>query len=267
MVMGIVNVTPDSFSDGGKYQSVQQTEDAIGKMVDDGATIIDVGGESTRPGAEPVSESEEMDRVLPVLETSLNNFPDAFFSVDTTKYRVAKESLELGAHIINDVSGLQKEPRFTELCSEYNAGYVLMHSQGDPQTMQKNPEYENVVDDIFDFLKKEIEQLQQAGVLSIIIDPGIGFGKTLRHNLDIIKGLKKFVTLNCPVLVGASRKSMLGKLLGGRPADERLAGTLALHYHCLIHGAKILRVHDVKEAVDSVKVFEALSDKPRVIGG
>lgn len=266
-MMGIVNVTPDSFSDGGKYHSVQQTADAIGKMVDDGAAIIDIGGESTRPEAEPVSESEESDRVLPVLEAVLNYFPDTFFSVDTTKHQVAKESLKLGAHIINDVSGLQKEPRFAELCSEYNAGYVLMHSQGDPQTMQKNPEYENVVKEIFDFLKKEIEQLQQAGVSSIMIDPGIGFGKTLSHNLDIIKGLKKFVTLNRPLLVGASRKSMLGKLLGGRPADERLAGTLAVHYHCLMQGAKILRVHDVKEAVDSVKVYEALSDKPRVIRG
>lgn len=267
MVMGIVNVTPDSFSDGGKYDSVRQTVDDIGTMIGDGAAIIDIGGESTRPGAEPVSVHVEMDRVLPVLELALKNFSDTFFSVDTTKYEVAEKSLKLGAHIINDVSGLQKEPRLADLCAEFNAGYVLMHSQGDPQTMQKNPEYENVVEDIFAFLEKGIEQLVEAGVSSIIVDPGIGFGKKLQHNLDIIKGLKKFVTLDCPVLVGVSRKSMLGKLLGDRPADERLAGTLAVHYQCLMQGANILRVHDVIEAVDTVKVFEALNDKPRVVRG
>lgn len=257
--MGILNVTPDSFSDGGQYTSVQKAIDAAGKMVNEGAAIIDIGGESTRPGADPVSESEEMDRVLPVLEPAMKAFPDTFFSIDTTKYRVAEESLKIGAHIINDVSGLQKEPRLANLCSEYNAGYVLMHSQGNPQAMQKNPQYGNVVDEISNFLKQGIEHLEETGVRSIMIDPGIGFGKTLKHNLEIIKELKKFVTLNYPILIGASRKSMLGKLLDGRPADERLAATLAVHYHSLMQGAKILRVHDVKEAVDSVKVFNALS--------
>jgi dihydropteroate synthase len=261
VVMGILNVTPDSFSDGGKYNSVQQAVDAVGAMVLEGASIIDVGGESTRPGANPISENEELDRVIPVLEKALNRFPNTFFSIDTTKFQVAEQSLKLGAHIINDVSGLQKEPRLAGLCATYQAGYVLMHSQGDPQTMQKNPIYENVVDDIFAFLKERTEQLRQVGVSSIMVDPGIGFGKTLRHNLDIIKELKKFITLDCPVLVGASRKSMIGKLLDDRPADGRLAGTLAVHYHCLLNGAKILRVHDVQEAVDSIKIFESLKDK------
>lgn len=260
VVMGILNVTPDSFSDGGKYGSNQQAVDAIGKMVDEGAAIIDIGGESTRPGADPVSEPEELNRVIPVLEQALAAFPNTFFSIDTTKYRVAKASLELGAHIINDVSGLQKEPRFADLCAEFEAGYVLMHSQGDPKNMQKNPDYERVVDDIYAFLQKGIEQLQRAGVSSIMVDPGIGFGKTLRHNLDIIKELRKFITLEYPVLVGASRKSMIGRILDDRPADGRLAGTLAVHYHCLLQGAKILRVHDVQEAVDSVKIFESLRD-------
>lgn len=260
VVMGILNVTPDSFSDGGKYGSVQQAVDAVSQMVDEGAAIIDIGGESTRPGADPVSEPEEINRVIPVLEQVLKIYPNTFFSIDTTKYQVAEKSLELGAHIINDISGLQKEPRLAELCATYQAGYVLMHSRGDPQTMQKNPEYQDVVDDIYAFLKKGVEQLQQAGVLSIMVDPGIGFGKTLQHNLEIIKELKKFITLGCPLLVGASRKSMIGKLLDKRPADGRLAGTLAVHYHCLLHGAKILRVHDVQEAVDSVKIFEALKD-------
>lgn len=260
-VMGIINVTPDSFSDGGKYQSVQQTTDTIGQMVTDGVKIIDIGGESTRPGAAPVSDQEEADRVLPVLEQSLAHFSDTFFSIDTTKFLVAEESLKIGAHIINDVSGLQKEPRFADLCATFGAGYVLMHSQGDPQTMQKNPQYSDVVDDIFTFFTKGIEQLRRAGVSSIIVDPGIGFGKTLQHNVDILKGLQKFITLDCPVLIGASRKSMIGKLLDGRPAEERLAGTLVLHYHSLMHGAKIIRVHDVKEAVDSVKIFEALKSE------
>lgn len=261
VVMGVLNVTPDSFSDGGKYNSVQQAINAVGAMVLEGASIIDIGGESTRPGAEPVSESEELNRVIPVLEKVLNRFPDIFFSVDTTKYSIAEESLKLGAHIINDISGLQKEPRLAELCATYQAGYVLMHSQGNPQTMQENPKYENVVEDIFAFLKERIEQIRQAGVSSIIVDPGIGFGKTLRHNLEIIKELKKFVTLNYPVLVGASRKSMIGKILDNRPAEGRLAGTLAVHYHCLLNGAKILRVHDVQEAVDSIKIFESLKNE------
>lgn len=256
--MGILNVTPDSFSDGGLYNSTQEAVDAVGKLVEEGAAIIDIGGESTRPGSEPVSESEEIDRVLPVLEQVLKHFSEILFSVDTTKYKVAEESLKRGAHIINDVSGLQKELRFAELCSAYNAGYILMHSRGDPKTMQINPVYENVVDDIYKFLKERIEQLRKAGVSTVVIDPGIGFGKTLQHNLDIIKELQKFVTLECPVMVGASRKSMIGKLLDGRPAKERIAGTLAVHYHCLMNGANILRVHDVKEAVDTVKIFEAL---------
>lgn len=267
VVMGIVNVTPDSFSDGGRYQSVQHTIDSIGEMLDEGAKIIDIGGESTRPGADPVAVSEEMDRVLPVLETALKSFPNSIFSVDTTKFEVAEASLKLGAHIVNDVSGLRKEPRLAGLCADYDAGYILMHSQGDPQTMQQNPEYKNVVQEIFDFLKAGIEQLQETGVSSVVIDPGIGFGKTLQNNLDIIKGLKKFITLDCPVLVGASRKSMIGELLGSRPADERLAGTLAVHYHCLMQGVNIVRVHDVKEAVDSVTIFEALQDKPRMVRG
>ncbi|MDR9364464.1 MAG: dihydropteroate synthase [Balneolaceae bacterium] len=261
VVMGILNVTPDSFSDGGRYNSVQRAVDAVGKMAEEGAAIIDIGGESTRPGADPVSESEEINRVIPVLEQVLEAFPKTFFSIDTTKYKVAEKSLELGAHIINDVSGLQKEPRLADLCATYQAGYVLMHSQGDPQTMQKNPQYQNVTEDIYSFMENGIEQLKRAGVSSIMVDPGIGFGKTLQHNLKLIKELKKFITLGYPLLVGASRKSMIGSLLDGRPADERLAGTLAVHYHCLLQGAKILRVHDVQEAVDSVKIFESLKNE------
>lgn len=257
-VMGILNTTPDSFSDGGKYVSVEKALDRLAVMIDEGANIIDIGGESTRPGAELISGQEEIDRVLPVMERAIENFPTTLFSVDTTKYRVAKLSLECGAHIINDVSGLQKEPRLASLCAEYNAGYVLMHSQGDPKTMQQNPKYSYVIEDIFSFFEQKIKKLEKTGVSSVIVDPGIGFGKTVAHNLEIIKELQKFSTLGKPVLLGASRKSVIGKLLNDRPPEKRVAGTIAMHYHSLLNGAKILRVHDVQEAFDSVQIFNSL---------
>lgn len=257
-VMGILNATPDSFSDGGRYLSVQKAVDKIGEMVQAGAAIIDVGGESTRPGSDPVSEQEEIDRVIPVLEKSVSMFPEVIFSIDTTKYNVAKSALESGVHIVNDVSGLTKEPRFAELCYSYESGYVLMHSQGDPKTMQKNPNYDNVTDDILIFFQEKLELLRKAGVKSIMVDPGIGFGKTLAHNLQLIDQLQSFTTLGHPVLVGASRKTMIGQILNNRPVEGRLAGTIAAHYHALINGAKILRVHDVREAVDSILVFHEI---------
>lgn len=256
--MGILNVTPDSFSDGGEYNHKQAALQRIEEMILQGAEIVDIGGESTRPGSDPVSVDEEASRVLPVLKVAIDRFQDTFFSVDTTKYDVARPALEAGAHIINDVSGLQKEPRFAELCAEFNAGYVLMHSQGDPKTMQNSPEYRDVVSDITDFLCRQIETLEKKGIVSVFVDPGIGFGKTLQHNLKIISGLHKFTKFGYPVLMGASRKSMIGKILEDRPADGRLAGTLAVHYHSLLNGAKILRVHDVQEASDSIQVFNAI---------
>lgn len=257
-VMGILNVTPDSFSDGGEFNHKQTALQRIEEMILQGAEIVDIGGESTRPGSDPVSVDEEASRVLPVLKVAIERFQDTLFSVDTTKYDVARSALEAGAHIINDVSGLQKEPRFAELCAEFNAGYVLMHSQGDPKTMQNNPEYRDVISDITGFLGRQIEFLEKKGVVSVFVDPGIGFGKTLQHNLKIISGLHKFTKFGYPVLMGASRKSMIGKILEDRPADGRLAGTLAVHYHSLLNGAKILRVHDVQEASDSIQVFNAI---------
>ena len=257
-VMGILNVTPDSFSDGGEYHHKKAALQRIDEMIHQGAEIIDIGGESTRPGSDPVSVDEEASRVLPVLQVAIERFQDTFFSVDTTKYDVARPALEAGAHIINDVSGLQKEPRFADLCSEFDAGYVLMHSQGDPKTMQESPAYEDVVSEILDILARQILILEKKDVKNLIVDPGIGFGKTLQHNLKIISGLHKFTKFGYPVLMGASRKSMIGKILEERPADGRLAGTLAVHYHSLINGAKVLRVHDVQEASDSIKVFKAI---------
>lgn len=257
-VMGILNTTPDSFSDGGLFISETAAIDRIGKMVEEGADIIDIGGESTRPGSKPVAVEEEMDRVLPILERALAEFGDVLFSIDTTKFEVARSALVMGVHIVNDVSGLQNEPRLAALCSEYGAGYILMHSKGDPKTMQKNPQYEDVIEDLRSFFRTQLELLKSENVNNVILDPGIGFGKTLTHNLYIVSNLDKFLDFDYPLMVGASRKSMIGQILNNRPVNDRLAGTVAVHYHCLTKGAKILRVHDVKEAKDSVQIFNAI---------
>ncbi|WP_445664291.1 dihydropteroate synthase [Fodinibius sp. AD559] len=258
-IMGILNATPDSFSDGGNFNEVEAALGRIGLMISQGAHIIDVGGESTRPGSEPVTEQQELDRVVPILKKAISQFPDTFFSIDTTKYRVAEEALKLGTHFVNDVSGLQKEPRFLDLCVQHNAGYVMMHSQGNPKTMQKDPAYDDVVTDIKQYLKKRIDEAKERGLNNIIIDPGIGFGKTLDHNLKLIADLKEFQDLGCPILIGASRKSMIGQILNDRPVDDRLTGTIAVHYHAMLNGANIIRVHDVKEAHDSLQVFNAIT--------
>lgn len=257
--MGILNITPDSFADGGLYQDRPGALEKIEEMVKQGADIVDIGGESTRPGSDPVSEEDELGRVMPVIEKAVQYFPELIFSIDTTKYKVARSALEYGVHIVNDVSGLRKEPRFADLCAEFKAGYVLMHSQGNPKTMQQNPAYDDVVSEISEFFEKRINKLRKSGVESIILDPGIGFGKTLDHNVKIVNGLEKFTTFNCPVLIGASRKSMIGQLLNNRPVAERLTGTICVHYQSLLNGSKILRVHDVQEAADSIQIFNSLN--------
>lgn len=259
-IMGILNATPDSFSDGGAFNEVAPAVEQIGVMVSEGATIIDIGGESTRPGSDPVSEQEELDRIYPILEQALPEFPNTFFSIDTTKYKVAEQALKLGAHFVNDVSGLQKEPRLIDLCSRYDAGYIMMHSQGDPKVMQENPTYENVVRDIYTFFEKQLARAEEKGFTKIIIDPGICFGKTLDHNLALIAYLDSFKKLGHPILVGVSRKSMIGNILGNRTVEDRVFGTVAAHYHALLNGANIIRVHDVKEAHDSLLVYNAISE-------
>lgn len=259
-IMGILNATPDSFSDGGSFTEVTPALDRIAAMISEGADIIDVGGESTRPGSDPVSIQEELDRILPVLERAIPKHPDTIFSIDTTKYQVAEAALKLGVHLVNDVSGL-KDPRLADLCLEYDAGYILMHTQGNPKTMQLDPRYDDVVNDLFLFFKNKIEIAEKRGLQKIIIDPGIGFGKSLKHNVRLISDLKTFESLSHPILVGASRKRMVGEILGGRPADERLTGTVVVHYHALLNGANIVRVHDVREAYDSLLVYNALVSK------
>ncbi|GAB5410111.1 MAG: dihydropteroate synthase [Balneolaceae bacterium] len=259
--MGILNATPDSFSDGGRYSVVSSALDRISIMLKEGASIIDIGGESTRPNADPVSEKEELSRVIPIIEAAVPTFAQALFSIDTTKYQVAKQALDLGVHIVNDVSGLEKEPRLANLCAKYGATYVLMHSKGDPKTMQDNPAYHSVVEEVREFFEKKLEVLKSKGVEKIILDPGIGFGKKLEHNLSLIAHLDKFKKFDFPILVGASRKSMIGKILDDRPTEDRLTGTITLHYHSLVKGAEILRVHDVKEASDSIRIFQAIQSQ------
>lgn len=257
-IMGILNITPDSFSDGGNYYDSGKAISHVQEMVEAGANIIDIGGESTRPGSDPVSVEDELNRVIPVLETVLPKFPNIFFSIDTTKYEVAHKSLERGAHIINDISGLQKEPRLADLCAEFDVPLVIMHSKGDPKTMQKDPVYNDVLAEVSSFFSKKIEMSKSRGANKIILDPGIGFGKKLEHNLELLANLDTFRKFGYPLLVGASRKSMISFLLGKRTMDERLPATLAIHYDSLIRGAKIIRVHDVKEAADTVAIFNAI---------
>ncbi|MFU8859621.1 MAG: dihydropteroate synthase [Cyclonatronaceae bacterium] len=259
VVMGVLNVTPDSFSDGGRYSTVSSAMKRIEQMAGEGAAIIDVGGESSRPGSDPVSPLEELDRTIPVLEQAVKAYPDHFFSIDTTKFEIARAALDTGVHFINDISGLKKEPRFARLASDFEAGLIIMHSSGEPKIMQQNPEYGNVIDDVYTFLTAQAEFARSEGVKSIIIDPGIGFGKKLEHNLALLSSIGTFASTGFPVLVGASNKSMIGHLLDNRPVEKRLAGTLAVHYDALTKGAKIIRVHDVREAFDSILIYNAIN--------
>jgi dihydropteroate synthase len=257
-VMGILNCTPDSFSDGGQFLHIDQALSRLDAMIADGASFIDVGGESTRPGSDPVPVEIELERVIPVLDVALRKYPDVVFSVDTTKYDVALEALKRGTHYINDVSGLRNEPRFVDLCVKFGAGIMIMHSIGNPKTMQDSPVYSNVVTEVRDYLLEKAQFCMDSGVQSVIIDPGFGFGKTLEHNLELLRELNNITHCDIPVLVGISRKSMLGAITGGKKPEDRVAATVSAHFFALLKGAKLLRVHDVKQAVDSVAVFEAL---------
>jgi dihydropteroate synthase len=253
VVMGVLNVTADSFVDGGRYRKLTAALAHSRYMVDAGAGIIDVGGESTRPGAEPVSLQEELDRVLPVIE-ALRRDLDVLISIDTVKPQVMQAAVAAGAGLVNDVMALQS-PGALDAVAATRAGVCLMHMQGTPQTMQLAPQYADVVTEVRDFLYARAHACQAAGIGAdrILLDPGFGFGKTLSHNLALLAGLPQLVAGGWPLLVGLSRKSMLGKLLG-RPVEQRLAGSLALATIAVLHGARIIRCHDVAETCDAVAV-------------
>lgn len=258
LIMGILNVTPDSFSDGGCYMD---SETAIGQgmaMLEAGADIIDVGGESTRPGADKVPTSTELERVIPVIE-GLSEREKLIISIDTMKSEVARRALGAGASIINDVSALTHDPEMKSVAGEFGAGVVLMHRQGTSRTMQDNPQYEDVVKDVVDYLNGRIEELEAFGLdrAAMAVDPGIGFGKTVEHNISLLANMDVMENCGRPVVVGVSRKSFLGKLTG-RDIQERLGGSLAAMVFCILKGAHVIRVHDVKESCDALRVVTAL---------
>lgn len=258
VVMGILNVTPDSFSDGGRFVDPARALAEAAAMVDAGAGIVDVGGESTRPGATAVDETAEIDRVLPVVEAIAAEL-DVAISVDTSKPQVMRAAVGAGAAMINDVRAL-REPGALETAAELDVSVCLMHMQGEPRTMQAEPQYADVVADVLAFLEARVEACEARGIprTSIALDPGFGFGKTVAHNVALLRNLRQFTTLGMPVLAGLSRKSTLGALTG-RPVDERLAASVAAATVAVVNGASILRVHDVAASVDAVRVARAMA--------
>jgi dihydropteroate synthase len=258
LIMGVLNVTPDSFYDGGRYSNSKQAVERALQMVEEGADIIDIGGESSRPGSNPVEEKEELERVIPVIKKLADkiNVP---ISIDTYKAGVAKRAIDVGASMVNDISALRMDEKMANVVRSSEVPVCLMHMQGTPRNMQKNPRYKDVVSEIFAFLKERIEFCEQAGINieRTIVDPGIGFGKTVLHNLEILKNLDQFKSLGRPIMIGVSRKSFMGKVLQLEP-EERLEGSLASTVWCMMKGASILRVHDVRETKRAVTMVEAI---------
>lgn len=253
VIMGILNVTPDSFYDGGKFTEESIIIERVATMVADGASIIDIGGMSSRPGSRPVPEEEERKRVIPVIKTIRKHFPDIFISIDTWRSQIANESLDEGADIINDISAGNIDPEIIKLAGRRKAPYILMHMQGDPSTMQQAPTYKDILYETGSFFARKTAELTAAGCTDIILDPGFGFGKTAAHNYQLLKNTGFFKTFGRPLLHGFSRKSMVNKILGTKP-DEALNGTTVLNTIALLSGVQILRVHDVKEAMEALKI-------------
>ena len=257
-VMGILNITPDSFFDGGKFQNEKEILLQTEKMLFEGATFIDVGAYSSRPGAKHISESEEIKRIVPVIELLIKNFPEIIISVDTFRSKIARETVHAGATIINDISGGKMDAKMFETVADLQVPYILMHMLGTPQNMQQNPVYKNVIQEIISFFAEQIFKLHLLKLNDIIIDVGFGFGKTNEHNFEILKNLSLFKSLDTPILAGISRKSMLYKTLDVS-AQEALNATTSANTIALLNGANILRVHDVKEAIEAVKIVEQLN--------
>ena len=263
LIMGILNVTPDSFSDGGRYVDIDMAVEHAVEMVEQGADIIDIGGESTRPGAEAVPADEESKRVVPVIE-ALHARCDCLISIDTTKASVARAAMESGAHIINDISAMRFDESMPSVVTDYQAGVVIMHIQGTPQTMQNQPHYVDVIHDIRRFLDERVDTLQAAGITPehIVLDPGIGFGKTVEHNLDILRHMEAIRCHGRPMLIGLSRKSFLGEITGCEVGD-RLSASLSAGAYAILRGAQILRVHDVKESCEMARIVDILHRNER----
>ncbi len=262
VIMGIVNVTPDSFSDGGAFLAPGRAADHALSMLDEGAAIIDVGGESTRPGADPVPTGEELARVLPVVESVLARRPDCLVSVDTSKAPVARAALEIGAAIVNDVTALRGDPAMAAVVAEHRAGVVLMHMQGEPQTMQANPTYGDVTAEVRAFFAERLEAVRAAGIApgQVAFDPGIGFGKTAAHNLTLLRELSSLSVAGRPIILGVSRKAFLAKIAGAENFSERLWPTAALTALGRDRGARVLRVHDVRPNLLALRTVEAMLD-------
>ena len=264
LVMGVLNVTPDSFSDGGKFCSLDRAIAHAEQMIAEGADIIDVGGESTRPGSESVSEDEELCRVIPVIErvTGIASIP---ISIDTTKSAVARSALESGAEIVNDISGLRFDPLIADKAAKAKAGLVLMHSRGTPKKMQQLPPVDDIMTEVIDGLRKSVAIAEQHGVARdrTAIDPGIGFGKTAEQNIELITKLGQLAHefADFPIMIGTSRKAFIGKLLDDAPADQRIHGTIATVVASILNGAHIVRVHDVKAAVEAVRVTDKIAGR------
>ncbi len=261
-LMGILNVTPDSFSDGGDFLDVEAAVSFAEAMLDEGASVVDVGGESTRPGSEPVSSEEELRRVIPTVRGILDACPDALVSVDTYRATVAEAALEAGAAIINDVSALRGDERIASVVAGAGCPVVLMHMRGEPKTMQDDPRYEDVVREVRDFLVKRAEHAIGAGVSpeNVVLDPGLGFGKTLEHNLALLGNMGEIVELGFPVLVGVSRKGFIGEITGVGEAKERVLGTAAVSVMAYEQGARLFRVHDVRPNREALAMAEAVTN-------
>ncbi len=258
IVAGILNVTPDSFYDGGKYTNIEDVKNRLKQIISEGADIIDIGAYSSRPGAKHISEKEELQRLTPTLEMIQKEFPEAIISVDTFRSEIAKTVVNnYGVAIINDISAGNYDKKMFNVIAELNIPYIMMHMQGVPQNMQENPQYDDLIKEILMFFAKKLDIAKQIGINDVIIDPGFGFGKTLEHNYEILNELEKFKILDCPILVGISRKSMIYKLLD-KKSEDVLPATLALSMTALEKGTSILRVHDVKETVQVIKVFNKL---------
>lgn len=259
VIMGILNITPDSFYDGGRFTDNDAILQQVQKMLDEGASIIDVGGMSSRPGAENIPLKEELDRVLPVIELLKKNFGDILISIDTVKAEVARQAIATGASLVNDISAGTMDETMYPTVAELGVPYVLMHMQGRPENMQQKPSYEAIIEEVLDFFIAQIGQLRALGVKDIILDPGFGFGKTMEHNYTLLKKMHVFQMLNLPILAGLSRKSMIYKKLKTTP-DLALNGTSVLNLVALQQGARILRVHDVKEAREVIQLWTQLEN-------